>query len=702
MEIKELKLDDRSGYKLNLLSNLNYYGNLDPNIFGKPVKTIVFSNTYEELKCISYHPENKELRASVFIKNQSGYLGSHCKSGSTEYVRFYIDYNNDNSWEDLGLSSFKIHDIEDHKGLCYGLKLKINPKITNSCAQTPVLPNVRAILSWNIDPPAETPNFTPVWGSVIEARIQIAPKAKFQIDPILKNPISINNTLIPTGLPPLSFSKFNKKIDLASLKKVYKDVDESRLASMALKSTVLNYKDIILSKKLINAAKIDISKKALTILKTPKFNTNYEELKCVSLNRKLNELHADIHIKKASGYSGDLCSQGSNEYVAFYMDFGKGWKFMGTSSVTVYDIKDIPKTGLWYNTYLPIDLTPWQKAYCKEGRAKVKGILSWNTPPTANDPNFVATYGDWEICTVEIKPFSKNIDGIKNQPWIESLGGVDTDIIFPTSGLAEGASGMGNNIQANYSPFDGKIYITGEILNPSTNAKYKVFLKEPGQSPLPLNKNFKVVLTTWDTVNGTRTRSTVAQQPVGGYYNYLPKTTGNLIKRVNDDILAVINPTSYGIHEIYIESETGTKSDAISFFVDKDKPEASIKITSTETILPGGCKSFSGKQPIEGGFSVKNDRHLGAISLKLVPNGQNHVTATLTSSSDAVTVNGISIKFDDQDSNRDYFNGTFSIDATKLKPCGYVIHVIATDRTIVNSSIVGKRAISEHVGFIIK
>jgi hypothetical protein len=65
MDFKELKLNDRSGFTINLLSNLNYYGNLNPKIHGKSVKKIVSSVKYEELKDVSYNPSTKELRCTV-------------------------------------------------------------------------------------------------------------------------------------------------------------------------------------------------------------------------------------------------------------------------------------------------------------------------------------------------------------------------------------------------------------------------------------------------------------------------------------------------------------------------------------------------------------------------------------------------------------------------------------------------------------
>lgn len=616
MKVKELQLDDRSGFKINLLSNLNYYGNLDSKLFGKPVKKIVSSVNYEELKCVSYHPSSKELRATVHVKKETGYLGDHCQSGSYEYVRFYMDYENNGTWEDVGLASFKIHDIEDHKGLCYGVKLKISPKVTKRCNAAPVLPNVRAILSWNIAPPANTPNHTPVWGNVKEARIQIAPKPFFQIPPFFETVLDLDTVLKPGNISS-ALSKATPATKFSTLKKIYKkDVDDARLVSIALKDVHTNFslKNIVKNKKLFDLAKIDVSK-TLDFLKIPKFNTSYEELKCIGLNRKFNELHADIHIKKASGYSGNLCSDGSKEYVAFYMDFGSGWEFMGTSSVTVYDISQMPAEGLWYNVFLPVDLTPHQKKYCQEGKATIKGILSWNTPPAPNNPNYVATWGDWEICNAEIKPLPKGYTGSVSQPWIESLGGVDNDIIDPTTGLADGPSGMANAIVAEYSPFDGNVYVTGKILNQSATPKYKVMIKEPGGAFLPFNKNFNVHVTTFNFLLGTHSSTYVVQSPTGDYYDYLPVSAGFIQKQVNDDILALYKPTEFGLHELYIESETGEVSETVTFMVDKDAPAVAIDITSGS----GNCGKFSIGDIIQGTFEVKNDRHLDYVRLSLAP-----------------------------------------------------------------------------------
>lgn len=69
--------------------------------------------TWEELECVGYNPELSTVEAIVNIKQDSGYSGSLCSTGSPEYVRFFIDYNDGNGFENIGLASFRAYDISD-------------------------------------------------------------------------------------------------------------------------------------------------------------------------------------------------------------------------------------------------------------------------------------------------------------------------------------------------------------------------------------------------------------------------------------------------------------------------------------------------------------------------------------------------------------------------------------------------------------
>jgi len=53
-------------------------------------------------------------------------------------------------------------------------------------------------------------------------------------------------------------------------------------------------------------------------------NTSYEELKCVGFNPQLSRLEAVVWIKQSTGYNGGICTNGSLEYVSFYLSYDNG------------------------------------------------------------------------------------------------------------------------------------------------------------------------------------------------------------------------------------------------------------------------------------------------------------------------------------------------------------------------------------------
>src|SRR5512133_835662 len=175
----------RAAFTKLLLENPNYFGNFPQSGF-EPVLVLEANTAYEQLTCVGYSPERDELEATVQIKLPGGYGGDLCAPGSNEYVRFYVDYGA--GWQDAGLASFNAHDIPDStdcaqkrtKPLTYVVTFPHDPK--RAFCRKPVLPNVRAILSWNAIPPAGNPAWTPVWGNTVDRHVQIAPRPPFVID----------------------------------------------------------------------------------------------------------------------------------------------------------------------------------------------------------------------------------------------------------------------------------------------------------------------------------------------------------------------------------------------------------------------------------------------------------------------------------------------------------------------------------------
>src|SRR4030067_2195403 len=135
---------------------------------------------------------------------------------------------------------------------------------------------------------------------------------------------------------------------------------------------------------------------------------SYEELKCIGLDPNYPDtLVGVIQVKKAAGYSGGPCTDGSREYVTFWADFDGNGSFetcLGTADVRVYDVK-IPAQGVYYAGRLPGHLTESRQA-CKKGPklVRIRALLSWNVAVPCADPNRVPTWGNREETLINIAP----------------------------------------------------------------------------------------------------------------------------------------------------------------------------------------------------------------------------------------------------------------------------------------------------------
>ena len=198
-------LEARSNYRLYLIENTNYFGSVSKLDISNPQKLVykLLSNkSYEELTCIGFNPDTNELNGVVVVKKKSGYSGGPCTDGSKEYVRFYLDYEGTGTWIDEGVVNFDAHDLPFNESLCYDVKIKIDPDKLSCCDEKAVLPKVRAILSWNQEPPAGQPNWTSTWGNVLDDYIQIDPRWGIWcwLKDNIKFPIDAT-TLMPKELP---------------------------------------------------------------------------------------------------------------------------------------------------------------------------------------------------------------------------------------------------------------------------------------------------------------------------------------------------------------------------------------------------------------------------------------------------------------------------------------------------------------------
>jgi hypothetical protein len=92
----------------------------------------------------------------------------------------------------------------------------------------------------------------------------------------------------------------------------------------------------------------------------------------------------------------------------------------------VYDFGSLPSDGLKYNISLPVDFRRYVH-HCgeKEMTARVRAVLSWNTPSSATDPDAPVVWGN-SLESMILIPFVKTVQAGN---WIPSLAAPgDTDI----------------------------------------------------------------------------------------------------------------------------------------------------------------------------------------------------------------------------------------------------------------------------------
>jgi hypothetical protein len=722
---------ERRHFKKLLLKNPNYFGNLKVSKY-KAVKVLKNKTTYEELKCVGYNPHLEQLEAVVYIKKDYGFGGNLCSSGSTEYVRFFVDWKNDGNWQDVGMARFKAHNIPGDKPLEYAVTLKLDPKEKFCTIEN--LPRIKAILSWNNPPTAGDPDFVPVWGNALEARIQIDALRLF----ILKDLVKMAELEFPEVLlqsldlsQPVSTLE-PKELSLAELKEIYKDkgVPAHRFAfkelhKMLAKSSFtkgdgVDFIDIL------SDLKIDKSKLVDSILKTDG-NTRYEELKCLGYDQKEESLIGTLTVKLPYGYKGGLCKKGSFEHVAFWEwdEIENLWLYLGTASVKVHDIKSVPNEGLQYAVFLPVDFSHRRRP-CAYGASEVRirAIMSWETPPPPDNPHWIPTWGNREETRIHIKPGPVQSD--EQIIYMDTVGDMAVCDIDQANGLAAGEGVISSIRDADDSPFGRTVTITGFIDNApkyviegtQAPSKYKVSVRphdpvnpQPWQ---PLSNSFKVKVLEQAGSGSIPVQKSMQQKvdPVDGYYPYLEDIHGSAWRRVSGRVLAKweTNKSMTGLWEIKIEAKTalgisiasgiilcgdGSTRSSVRLRLDNKKPDPSIAIIGVQhggsgSVNPAAqCGEFLVGDVIHGTYAV-SDEHFGVLTLSVIPSGPAH-GATVNPSVRAYNVvpgTGES--------------GTWSLDTSGMDPCGYVVRLWTRDRTIVDSAVQNGWRNHADVGFCLE
>ncbi len=675
---------ERSQFQYMLAENPNYFGNI-PGSNLKPKLKLISNTTYEQLTCVGYNPDTRNMEATFSIKRSTGYSGNLCTAGSFEHVRFYMDFHDGAGFIDQGSVRVNVHDIPADKDcanksifpISYVATLRQEKTKFNIC-KDPVLPTLRAILSWNNDPPVNSPDWKPVWGSVMECDVQLRPfLIFFPIDPVYQLDLS-KYLELASDAPNLTSQQISEVagVDLSKLKQKTgtlslidlveksraQEVPASRFAYKAVQKMIQypTSEITMLNKEILQKAQIDLAELLDEYGKffpvdTSKANVSYEELECVGLDYNTESLVATLKIKKNFGYSGDLCDDGSNEYVSFWIDWKDKcqWNYLDTVKLNVHDI-EMKGDHLCYSVSLPLDAMFYRKICSKPNVVRVRAVLSWNTPPSTTDPNKLEYYGNRVDSHVQIKP-GISINPGDVIPLFNIIGGIDVAHVNDMSGLTKPGSFFafnGNSVPAG-APFGGKIVINGPSF-PGYRYRIKVTNLNTGTVSY-LNNSFTVV---GHLLSAPWVQYTTQQVDSAGYYPFLAHDENTL------NVLARFTPGTNDKLRVEIEVDTIPGVFGKTIQMDNIKPEVVLQVDDG-----GDCTHYKKGDTITGHFYV-NDKHIRSWRFS------NTWTGQISGTSNTPGVPGTA----------------FSINTPlNAHPCG-AVSLWAEDKTIVNSQAVGHEA----------
>lgn len=483
---------ERARFKALILGNPNYFGSLPDSGF-KVVKVLAQSTAYEELTCLGLHPETDRLEGVVRIKQHSGYGSDACHAGSTEYVRFYVE--RPGGWRDLGVTSFTAHDLAAASPLPVSYSVGIDLDEARRYCTVENVVRVRAILSWEWEPPADLPSWVPPWGNVVESRVQVRPwrlpelsveqlvlDKQIVIDPGLIDTVDLQQTL-STVEPDLSFAQLQEKYagaDVPGHRSGFKEAlqmlkgplavavarpargaatRKARAAALAAAASPDNLTSIPPGAQLAGI---------LESLLATSGDTSYESLDCAGYDPETRKLSAVLTVKRPCGYRGDLCHAGSIEYVGFWLNEGGAWRHMGTAQVRAHDLAAAtPGNPLRYAVHRFANLPEMP---CGDVRGlRLRAILSWEQEPTG--PDFVPVWGN--VVETHVQPVlaSGPADGLQRVRLMRINGvtvhgisdaGANQGLANPT-GVAQDCNTAVYGVPIHDAPFGGTVYIEGDF-----------------------------------------------------------------------------------------------------------------------------------------------------------------------------------------------------------------------------------------------
>jgi hypothetical protein len=740
---------ERLQFKTLILSNPNYFGTF-PNLGGNVVVQKAFDTAYEQLTCLGLQPQQARLEAVVNIKQHTGYGTDACGTGSQEFVRFFVQQGA--SWVDLGVASFDVYNIASTS-----LPLSYSASVDFSAASkfcfTENIALVRAILSWSIEPPAGDPNFTPPWGNVLDTRVQVAPELFFEVpianlvgeglltlNPEVQATIDVTKGLPPKTAAPLSYSQLKTQYAHTSVPghrfgfaAALKLLNEPILSTLPTTATAVIPTPSSAATPPATLTQLTAGADLAAILaaiEAQSSDTTFEQLMCTGYNPETRELAAVVEIKLNAGYSGNLCTAGSTEYVSFFALIEGTWKNLGTGTVNVHDLAAVsPGNPLMYAVFRISNLAEMP---CETlTGVPLRAILSWQVQPTG--PDFVPVWGN--VVNTHVQP-QIGVASESEQLRLMRLGSVTVSGISDTTFLAN-PTGVAGDCSGCDSPFGGEIivegdfqpkidvfdHVTGMVLPGAKPMIYQVWVErtDVASAPFQLANPFGIALwppsAPFPPVIFTQTVQPAPGPVTGGvsgtlYYQYMESD----LQAVNPRTLAAFEAggLAEGDYQVQVRGwiwdtlslsyvPIPSQSKTIHIYngyphtelfatpggvvaVTEHRPQVAISLTS----IPD-CGSAVVGETLHGSYSV-TDNFFGSVTVALVPitvGGvvqleNNPVLSNWTGASQCGPAAAQNQVFYDG-SNTFGTSGTFTLETTGMTPCGYTLQITSADRALVDS-----------------
>ncbi len=336
--------------------------------------------------------------------------------------------------------------------------------------------------------------------------------------------------------------------------------------------------------------------------------------------------------------------------------------------MNVHDIGALPPGGLSYSAIIPVDLSAIRRPCGGTGGgpkiARIRAVLSWNTPPSTIDPEVLNHWGNRQDAHVQLRP-GEPVQG--QQPMISIIGGIGIDDINvsgngmtkPKATFALGGSPADQSMMKRECPFGGLIIVHGP---PRVGFMYRLLARKLG------DPTEEIVKSSFHVVNVLGIGSNPTPNAMTGYVSYLD-TSSNM-----EQVLGHWTPPGDDAWQIRLEmatlggmfaGSTGWYTIQLDNTAPRRKPAKPPfeppEVTCEIHIDSGGdCKDFVKGKKIQGHF-VARDAHFGEFSLQTLPSSMSPKTPSTPTAS------------------------TWELDTTGMSPCGYVVLLEVWDRSIVNS-----------------